>query len=112
MDEVTFVEASRELAERLQITRRRQRPEGALKMEGIRLVLRAKAHCAPKPDPAAPSSATFDDQLPRGRESRFRLYPSGRNQRCPTASSTKSELAAYTGVASLILNLDETITKE
>jgi hypothetical protein len=107
MNDVTFLEAARKLAERM-IT-----DGGASAGErvsyGYRLVL------ARAPDPARRQallkaldgfSATYRDNAEAARE----FLKQGES--AVRAGLDERELAAYAGVASLLLNLDETIAKE
>jgi hypothetical protein len=107
MNDVTFLEAARKLAERM-ITE-----GGASAAErvsyGYRLVL------ARAPDPARRQallkaldgfSATYREDASAARE----FLKQGES--AVRAGLDERELAAYAGVASLLLNLDETIAKE
>jgi hypothetical protein len=107
MNEVTFVEAARNLAQRM-MTEGGAAPEARLEY-GYSLVL------ARKP------SARQDQVMLRLLGDLETNYRSDENAAAVLihqgdstvlVSLNEAELAAYTGVASLILNLDETITKE
>ena len=72
---------------------------------------RAPADAARNADAAARALSTSSGRLPAAIPRRRRSYLSqGESPRDEKLDA--SELAAYTTVASLILNLDETITKE
>jgi hypothetical protein len=107
MNEVTFVEAARVLAQRVMA-------EGGGTPEG-RITLAFRLATARKPRPAELKilRSGFDAYLARYRADRkaaLTLVSTGEARRDEKLGV--SELAAYTAVASLILNLDETITKE
>jgi hypothetical protein len=107
MNDVTFVEAARRLAERMMV-------EGGATAQtrityGYALVL------------AGPPSARHAEVLGRAFErfaAQFRANPKAAGAFVHTGDSAVhagldvAELAAYTSVASLILNMDEAITKE
>jgi hypothetical protein len=107
MNEVTFTEASRKLAERM-ITEGGTTPEARLEYGftvaiARKLVARQREillrtfrqlQANYRADPKAASDYTREGDSP------------------VNAGLDPSELAAYTGIASLILNLDEIITKE
>jgi hypothetical protein len=107
MNDVTFVEAARKLAERI-ILEGGNDPEMRAR-RGYELVL------ARPPQPrerAAVEKAlvkfeTFYRDHPIETDSLLSHGKSPRNTKVPPA-----ELAAWTGIASLILNMDEAITKE
>ncbi len=107
MNDVTFVEAARCLAQRV------MREGGATPEERVRLAFRLVLARAPKP----PELKVLLDDL-NNHLARFRADPNaaqslvsaGEAPRDGTLATT--ELAAYTAVAGLILNLDETITKQ
>jgi hypothetical protein len=107
MNEVTFVEASRKLAERM-MTEGGAAPEARLEY-GYSLVL-ARA-------PSARQKQVML-RLLSDLETNYRANPNAasllihQGESPVPASLNEAQLAAYTGVASLILNLDETITKE
>jgi mono/diheme cytochrome c family protein len=107
LNDVTFVEAARGFAERIMSGPDRS-PQARLS---------AAFHLAtarrPRPEEIRILLDGFHDQL-----ARFRREP-GSAQTLIKAGESKSdphldpvELAAYTGIAQLILNLDETLTKE
>jgi hypothetical protein len=107
MNDIAFLEASRNLAERMLV-------KGGLTAEqridyGYRLLLAR---------PAKPEEQKILQQTLAGFESNFRLNPRAAEEYLSYGESLRTpnldpiELAAYTGVASLLLNLDEAITKE
>jgi Protein of unknown function (DUF1553)/Protein of unknown function (DUF1549)/Concanavalin A-like lectin/glucanases superfamily/Planctomycete cytochrome C len=104
MNDVTFLEASRKLAERMMVEGG-STPEQRLAF-GYRLVL------AKTPDPARLQileKALTQFSTASKTDAREFLHEG----RSPQAAKVKlQDLAAYTAVASLLLNLDETITKE
>lgn len=106
MNEVTFVEAARVLAERIMTT------GGARPEERISFAFRLATARQPKPAELALLMSSWNEYSGRYRleaNSAAALARAGeapRNENLPAA-----ELAAYTAVASLILNLDETITR-
>ncbi len=107
MDDVTYVEASRVLAERM------MNEGGKTPSERIRFAFRLAVARRPRPKE---SSILLDDfhnylnnyQSDRGAALRF----VSQGERPRDEKLDTSELAAYTAVASLILNLDETVTKQ
>lgn len=107
MNEVTYVEAARVLAQRVMTE------GGATPAERIALAFRLALARPPKPVEAGILLAGYEQYLTRfrsdtkGADSLLRVGEFPRNEKLDTA-----ELAAYTAVASLILNLDEAITKE
>ncbi|HBY61358.1 MAG TPA: hypothetical protein DEH78_16170 [Solibacterales bacterium] len=104
MNEVTFVEASRKLAERML-----QEGGSDPVTRGFALVLGR----APRPRERAAADAALAKfrsvyrAKPGEAEALLQQGKSPRDRGIPAA-----ELAAYTAVASLLLNLDETVTKE
>jgi hypothetical protein len=105
LNDLTFVESSRHLAQRMLL-------EGGAAADdrlthGFRLVL------ARRPQPA--ELAILQNGL-KTHQARYRQHPEEATEllsesgRTPSAES--AELAAYTAIASLILNLDEAITNE
>jgi hypothetical protein len=106
MNDVAFLEVSRKLAERVM---RAQASPAARIEEAFRLVLAR--------GPGREESAIFSGTLER-----FLQYYSGHvleakkfvaQGRAPRdASLAPAELAAYTAISSLLLNLDEAVTKE
>jgi hypothetical protein len=105
MNEVTFVEAARVLAQRLMTT-------GHTPEERIGFAFRLATARAPKPGELSVLLASWNEYSSRYQidsSSAATLVSAGeapRNEQLPVA-----ELAAYTAVANLILNLDETITR-
>jgi hypothetical protein len=107
MNEVTYVEAARVLAQRIMT-------EGGATLEE-RISLAFRLATARKPNPAelkilVGAFHQYLDEFRGNRKAALELVSAGefpRNQKLDVG-----ELAAYTAVASLILNLDETITKE
>jgi hypothetical protein len=107
MNDVTFLEASRKLAERM------IREGGAGFEQALRHGMRLTLARAPKPEEAAAISELFArlESYYAARPSEAETYlqqgESPRDRKIPPPL-----LAAWTGVASLLLNLDETVTKE
>ena len=107
MNDVTFVEAARFLGQRM-MKEGGPRPDRACAMASVWRLGRA---------PSASEQQILRDNLHyhlrlfrrQGRRNR-RLPEPGR--RAPDPSLDRRELAAYASVASLILNLDETVTKQ
>ena len=107
MNDVTYMEASRVLAQRL-MTEGGQSPE-----ERIRFAFRLATARWPKPEESGILLRSFHYYLENYRayrEAALRFVSQGESPR--NAKLDVIELAAYTAVASLILNLDETVTKE
>ncbi len=107
MNDVTYMEASRVLAQRL-MTEGGQGPE-----ERIRFAFRLATARWPKPEESGILLRSFHYYLENYRayrEAALRFVSQGESPR--NAKLDVIELAAYTAVASLILNLDETVTKE
>jgi hypothetical protein len=106
MNDVTFLEASRKLAERL------MREGGASPDERIAylygLVLARPAEQGEK-QIVLETLRRFEARYAGDRNAAREFLHEGES---PAAKLDVRELAAYTAVASLILNLDETITKE
>jgi hypothetical protein len=106
MNDVTFVEAARVLAQRIMTT------GGNTADERIAYAFRLATARPPEPRELAVLTARLTEQQVRFRQdqdSAAGLLGTGeapRNEQLPAA-----ELAAYTTVANLILNLDETITR-
>jgi hypothetical protein len=107
MNDVTFLEASRKLAERMMIeggASREQRVE-----YGYRLIVGRE----PRPAQQSVLLRTLERF-----EANYRHDPKAAKEFLEQGESPvradldQADLAAYTGVASLLLNLDETITKE
>src|SRR5262249_37033222 len=106
MNDVTFVEAARVLAQR--VLREADGPADRLGL-AVRLVRARPARAAE----LKVLEGSLDFQLARFRKdsaAALKLVSAGEFPRDPRLDV--SELAAYTAVASLILNLDEAITKE
>jgi hypothetical protein len=107
MNEVTFTEASRKLAERM-MTEGGSTPQTRLEY-GFTLAVARK--------PVARQQEILLKTF-RQLEANYRADPKAADDYVRTGDSpvnlslNSSELAAYTGIASLILNLDETMTKE
>jgi hypothetical protein len=105
MNDPTYVEAARKLAERL-LT------EAATPADRIALAFRLLTARRPKPGEAAVLARVFAAQLAAYRQDRqaalklLRVGESPRNEKLDVA-----ELAAWTTVASVILNLDETVNR-
>jgi hypothetical protein len=107
MNDVAFLEASRKLAERIMVEGGTSKQQRAA--YGYRLLLAR----APNPAQLAVLLKMLDNL-----ESTYRRDPAAAAQFLKQGDSPirpnfdVSELAAYTGLASLLLNLDETITKQ
>src|SRR5207248_6518955 len=107
MNDVTFLEASRKLAERM-IVEGGSRPERRIDY-GYRLLLAR----TPRPEQRAVLLKAF-----RGFENGYRLDDEAARDFLKQGESPvghgldAGELAGYTALASLLLNLDEAITKE
>jgi hypothetical protein len=107
MNDVTYVEAARALAQRV-MTEGGTTPE-----ERITWAFRLATARKPRPAELRVLLGGFREHLTRYRnhaEAARRLVSAGESRRDEALDA--SELAAYTTVAALILNLDETITKE
>jgi hypothetical protein len=107
MNDVTFVEAARCLAQRV------MREGGATPEERMRLAFRLVLTRAPKPPELKVLLDDLNDHLARFRgdaKAAQSLISAGEAPRDGKLDAT--ELAAYTAVAGLILNLDEAITKQ
>ena len=107
MNDVTYVEASRVFAERIMSA------GGATPAERVAYAFRGATSRKPTASEASLLGESFEHYLERYRESprdARELLTQGDYER--DESLDESELAAYTAVASLIMNLDETITKE
>jgi hypothetical protein len=107
MNDVTFVEASRLLAERMM-------KEGGATPES-RLAFAFRLATARRPEPReqqllADGFHYHLDRYQTDREAALKLLGEGEHPRDEALDAR--ELAAYTAIASLILNLDETVTKE
>jgi len=107
MNDVTYVEASRGLAQRM------MREGGATAAERIAFAFRLATSRLPRSKEAEillNSFQHFVDTYKTNPPAAAKLLSEGES---PIDSSfDPPELAAYTGVASLILNLDETVTKD
>ena len=107
MNDVTYVEASRKFAERM------IKEGGTTPEEQINYAFRLALARPPKP----PEQAVLLDTL-RQFKARYQAQPEAAMKYLSEGNSPRDpklnpvELAAYTAVASLIFNLDETITKE
>ncbi len=107
MNEVTFVEAARVLAQRI------MREGGTAPKERITLAFRLVTARRPKPVELAALATEFQRSLQefqKDRSAAQRLTSAGEFPR--DAALDVCELAAYATVTGLILNLDEEITKE
>jgi hypothetical protein len=108
MNDVTFVEASRTLAQRILHEGKNTDPASRLQL-AFRLVLTR----SPKPHEQKILLEDLKTHL-----SRFRSNPTAAQSFLTSGESTRdtsldpTELAAYTAVAGLLLNLDEAIVKE
>jgi Protein of unknown function (DUF1553) len=106
MNEVTFVEAARMLAQRVMT---------AAATPGERITWAFRLALARQP--SASELAILEQNLARHLE-QFREHPGAADQLLQVGEAPRdakldsSELAAYTAVANLILNLDEMVTKE
>ncbi len=107
LNDVTFVEAARGFAERLMCGQERS-IEGRLER-----AFREATGRRPRPVELAILVDGFRNQLERFRRDRKgALALIGQGESRPDARLDAVELAAYTAIAQLILNLDETLTKE
>ena len=107
LNDVTFVEAARGFAERV-MTGQEKSPDARLGA-----AFREATGRRPRPEELAILIAGFNDQLGgfrRDRKSALALVTQGESTRDPRLDA--AELAAYTTMAQLMLNLDETLTKE
>jgi hypothetical protein len=107
MNDVTYVEAARKLAERVMTE------GGATPEERIAFAYRLATAQRPAPETRAVLVDGFHHHLKRYRADRkaaLNLVSVGERPRDETLDIT--ELASYTMVANLILNLDGTVTKE
>ena len=107
LNDVTFVEAARGFAERLMHI-------SDLTIEGrLERAFRQATARRPRPEELAIVVDGFRDQLERFRRDRKgALALIGQGESRPDPRLDAVELAAYTAIAQLILNLDETLTKE
>ncbi len=107
MNDVTFIEAARGLAQRLMAA------EARTAQERLALAFRLTLSRPPRPQELEVLVAGFEAQLNRfinAPEAADKLTKIGELKR--PENLNLAELAAYTTVAGMILNLDETITKE
>ncbi len=107
MNDVTFVEAARVLAERVMTT------GGKTADERIAALFRLATARRPNDIEAGILRRGLEQHLKRYRDDKpaaLKLVSSGDSKR--NGKLDVSELAAYTVIASLIMNLDETITKQ
>jgi hypothetical protein len=107
MNDVTYVEAARKLAERM------LREGGKTPAERIVWAFRTTLARAPKQGEMEVMDRTlrkFSEYYAKHPGDAKEYVSQGESARHPKLDAT--ELAAYTAVASLLLNLDETITKE
>ena len=107
MNDVTYLEASRKLAERVM----KERRGGA--DERIALAFRMVVARGPTPREAAllrEALASYLDDYKTNPEAAAKYLSQGESPR--DAELDASELAAYSTLASMMLNMDETITKE
>ena len=107
LNEVTYVEASRGLAERMFLE------GGSSSTERIRFAFQLATSRTPSEHELKTLHAGLEQRLVRFRadpESAKKLLSVGEKK--PANGIDPSELAAYTITASVILNLDETVTKE
>ena len=107
MNDVTYVEAARALAERML--------KSGGSGDGARLAYGFRLCTARRPNEReaallAASLARFRDQYSADPAAAEKLIANGESK--PGANIAAGELAAHTGVALLLLNLDETLTKE
>jgi hypothetical protein len=106
LNDPTYVEAARKLAERMMTE------GGETARERVDFALRLATARAPKPAECAELCALFDAERAAYRAdpaAAARLLEVGESPR--DARLDRAELAAWTIVASTILNLDETVTK-
>ena len=107
LNDITFVEAARGFAERLMCGPGRT-PQARLAAAFYQATARR-----PRPDELAILVDGFQNQLERfGRDRKGALALIGQGESSRDARLDPAELAAYTAMAQLILNLDEALTKE
>jgi hypothetical protein len=107
MNDVTFLEASRKLAERV------MREGGKKPEERIDFAYRLVLAREPKPDEKQVVLDTlkgFEARYRADRDASKKFLEQGDSPRAGKLDSR--ELAAYTAIASVMLNLDETVTKQ
>jgi hypothetical protein len=107
MNDVTYVEAARKTAERMMLE------GGGTPAERIGFGFRLATARHPNERESEVLLNSFHrylDEYQTSREAALKLLGQGESPR--SESLDVPELAAYTAVASLILNLDETVTKE
>lgn len=107
MNDVGYVEAARKLAERMLLE------GGHAPADRIGFAYRVVLGRDPKPAEQEVVLSTlehFQTRFTQDREAALKLVSEGESARNPKLNV--ADLAAYSSVASLILNLDETITKE
>ena len=107
MNDVTYVEAARRLAERMMTE------GGATPEERVAFVYRLATAHRPRPEVQEILAGGFHDYLDRyqaDRRAALELLNVGESPRDETLDI--AELASYTMVASMVLNLDRTITKD
>jgi len=107
MNDVAYVEASRKLAERMMLE------GGASTNSRIAYGYKLALARAPREKEAKVLTRAFNEfqtQFKDNKASAEKLLANGEAER--NKSLDPAELAAYAGLASLILNLDETVTKE
>jgi hypothetical protein len=107
MNDVTYLEASRKLAERM------LKEGGSAEADRIAYAFRLVVSRHPKPEEAKvlrDSLHGFMNRYQNDSKAALKYLNYGDSARDENLSP--NELASYTAVASLILNLDETITKE
>jgi len=107
MNEVTFTDASRKLAERM-ILEGGARPDTRIDY-GYRLLL-AHPPSVKQRDILLRTLKNFEGNYSADQKSAEKLIREGES--AVRVSAPASELAAYTGVASLMLNLDEVVTQQ
>jgi hypothetical protein len=107
MNDVTFVESSRVLAERM------MKEGGATPEERIAFAFQLATARRPQPAEQQVLTANYRYQLDRYQtDEAAALKLLGQGEQPRDESLDARQAAAYTAVASLILNLDETVTKE